>query len=64
MKGSLFPAFVNDHVSNIRAFITFFFLRSLSLDVETASRTILIYEGRTSLGVELITLDNASQATC
>lgn len=44
--------------------LTFFFLRSLSLAVETASRTSFIYEGRTSLGTEPTTLNSASQAAC
>lgn len=44
--------------------LTLFFLRSLSLAVETASRTSFIYEGRTSLGTEPTTLNNASQAAC
>ena len=43
--------------------LTFFFLRSLSRDVDTASRTSFIYEGSTSLGTEIMTLDKASHAT-
>lgn len=50
--------------SEIQKIDTFFFLRSLSLEVDTASRTNLIYVGRTSLGTELTTLDKACHATC
>lgn len=58
-----------DHISKYArrnyngSYITFFFLRSLSLDVDIASRTSFIYEGSTSFGTEPTSLDKASHAT-
>lgn len=43
---------------------TFLLLRSLSLAVETASRTNFICVGSCSFGTEPTTLENASQAAC